>query len=115
MNIKEYIKKHCSCWVGDGCYQTEIVGPKKKPPKVKHRGCLVVGKLPCDWFRTSIFPDPDTPRSICDAYADIDDRVKLRELKLCECGTELLYRERICKKCKKKRRTNGNYNKKSKK
>lgn len=111
--LTSFIRQHCANWTGDTCIGVD--GAKQ----FNQGACLVMQGKPCPYFEKAVLP-------ICDsAYPCADDKavkqyrllIKLYhkcnhniveseqvKVRLCECGASLLPRQRMCAKCRRRRR-----------
>ena len=105
ISLGHFAKAHCANYsAGQGCYATEVVDVDKEPPEVQHGPCLVAQGEPCKYFRKAVLSASDCPDRVRRRYAEIDEAVETKSIRLCpECGAELGHRRRICDQCRKKR------------
>ncbi len=76
--------------------------------------CLVLAGKPCRYFERAVLGPPDYPYQtagydwpkLFEAYGQINLRLAGRAVAVrrCECGTALAKRERVCAKCRTRRR-----------
>ena len=105
-SLAAFARSNCANWnLRAGCWVTEKIEWLDKDHVKTSGSCRVVDGQACDYFREFVLGASDCPFSVRDAYFRIDRTVSVKQTRLClECGSELGYRERICKDCSRKRR-----------
>ena len=111
--LTSFSRENCSNWNGDKCIGVDGIVLFNEGP------CLVMLGKPCPYFEKSVFPlcDPAYPYADAKAVKQYGLLVKLYrkcnpnvveseevDVRLCDCGASLLSRQRVCEKCRRRRR-----------
>ena len=104
VTLASFIKHECCNFVSDGCLGVDFSKNLFNPGDV----CFVLkDRKPCKFFEDCVL-EVAKHRGCFDRvfgeYQDINLSISSKGVRRCECGSELLKRERYCEKCRKKKR-----------
>ena len=101
-----YTKNNCANYtLVEGCLLTQRVDFSTEPPTATPGPCLVADGKPCQYFGTALLPARHCPEKIRLHYGAIDKTARIRPARFCPACelAELLPRQRICQKCRRKK------------
>ncbi len=114
LTVNSFIKQECANYVSDGCLGVDLRG---KGFNVDGKCWVLKDHRPCKYFEDCVLgyaKHLGCYEKIFSEYQNINLTIKNKqETRICECGNELQKRERLCEKCKAKKRKNAykRYNK----
>ena len=104
ITLTSFIKQECANYSGDICLGIDVFGKRFRNEDM----CWIIkDRKICEYFERCVLGYAKYIGGfdkIFKEYQDINLSITKKESRVCECGKELLKRERFCMKCKKKRR-----------
>jgi hypothetical protein len=105
LTLNSFLKQECANYVSDGCLGVDLIG---KGFNIDGKCWILKDHRPCKYFEESVLGVAKYLGcfdKIFSEYQNINLAIKMdQETRVCECGNELLKRERLCLKCKAKKR-----------
>lgn len=107
--LMSFIKAECANYTSTGmCLGLRANNSRFMNPDT----CLISKKKKCEYFVKCVLPlskDLGCYDSVMSGYQDIDLAIRKDGTRRCECGVELAKGQKVCEKCRKRRKLQAKF------